>query len=580
MAWGNRCVCVGVVAVLIVCTRIAGQQPLLLKQTHNGTPAVNLTSAELVSLGDPFFELVLRQRPDVTLLSDIENLLQPNTANRVTFVVDENIRNPGRPQARRAVLAYTGTNSDIVLDTNVMISVAFSSEDFPDRHRFIEAWGWDNERGRYNYYKLDSTGTPDTRLTWKFRGSSDDADLFSPADREGTCMACHSIGAPVMKELSFPWNNWHSSESAAGYLTPAAPAASRWPVASHARIQGRLKGAEDLEATLFAAITQFNNRRINRQLARSDADGNIALENGRARVLDARRLLRSLFETTEVNFISARQKSGLHPALQPSGGGPSQDVLVPTSFFLNANLIAGGTPAQYQGLGISAAQTFRDVARITPAEYARLVKSNSLALAGRTPADADFAWFTPEPSHVDVDMADRLLRRGIVLPEFVAAVMLVDLESPMFSAAHSSLLRFLPDTFTFVPVALGATSASTHPDQLTQAVIAAIKATSPAPNSAELQFLHALENASPVSLLTQAVTSYRRRVASRLQGQGSRQAELDRLFATLIDRRVAVLRSDLFGPLDETGDRLLPVPVGTIIKPPSGSGGQVKKGGN
>ena len=45
--------------------------------------------------------------------------------------------------------------------------------------------------------------------------------------------------------------------------------------------------------------------------------------------------------TTEYNVISAAQPSGLHP-FPAVGTGPEEDVAVPDTFFLNANLLAGG----------------------------------------------------------------------------------------------------------------------------------------------------------------------------------------------------------------------------------------------
>ena len=52
------------------------------------------------------------------------------------------------------VLAFDGKNGVEELKGNVMLSLSFGltgPEDVSD----IEAWGWDNHRGRYNYYKLD-----------------------------------------------------------------------------------------------------------------------------------------------------------------------------------------------------------------------------------------------------------------------------------------------------------------------------------------------------------------------------------------------------------------------------------------
>lgn len=544
------CIC------LVACATwmAASAQPastLLLKQVREGDPAQNLSAAEFNSLGDPFFNLVLRSNAHATSLSAVEDLLQPDPTQRQTFVVDEDIANPQLGQSRRVVLAYTGSNGSEVLDTNVMLSVQMSSREFPDNQRFVEAWGWDNHRGRYNYYKLDETGTPDERMSWKFRGSSEDADLLSVSDRDGTCMACHINGAPLMKELLFPWNNWHSVASRASYLTRTGAASARWPVAADPRLQ-RLEGAEALELALLSAITQFNTRRLNQALVREDSTGNIAIDAaGRHKVKEGRRLLRSLFVTTEYNMISARQKSGLH-AISGSTPGPNQQVQIPAAFFLNAALLSGGSPANFVGLGIVSGSNFAKLS-VAGADYASAVKSTGLRL-GRSLGDADFAWLTPEPSHIDNDMVDRLLRRGVLSPQFVAAALSIDLENPVFSDERASLVRFIPNEFDFSP------TTKQHPDSLTADVISAIAASKPAPGSPASAFLAALQSGDPIKLLAEQVAAYHSRVSSRLANPQTRQAEIDRLFQVLIQRRLAALNHETLGHLNETGNRLFPVP--------------------
>jgi hypothetical protein len=564
-----------VFSLTLIATTVSSVQPSappLLKQERIGAPAINLTAAELATLGDPLFELVFRENAAATALSQIEPLIQPDAQKRHTFVVDENIVDPRRRQQRRAVLTFTGSNRGIVLDSNVMLSVTFSSEDFPDEPSFIEAWGWDNQRSRYNYYKLDREGTPDQRRTWKFRNTSADADLLSPGDRAGTCLRCHINGAPVMKELSFPWNNWHSPAASSNttYLTAASPAGVRWPVTANPHLAAALSGAEDLEVGgVLPAITQFNTRRLNAQLTRSDVDGNIALTNGRATVVGARRLLRPLFLTTEVNLISAKQRSGLHPLPAISTTGPAQDVLVPPSFFLNANILAGGTPAQYKGLGLVNALQLGQVARLSPAEYTKLVVESRLQLAGKEPGDAEFAWFGPEPSHVDNDFIDRLLRRGVITPAFAASVLGVDLETPVFSEKRASLLHFIPDSFTFPMPATPLAS-----DDLRSTVMRQVAATNPAPGSPEQEFLDNLRDADPVARLRTRIDAYAARIKAALQQPSTRPTELTRLFQALNDRRIRMLQDAFLGVLDETGDRLLPLPP--LSRPPiTGSGGQV-----
>ena len=544
-----------VTGALVAATSVSAQaeEALELKQFRDNAPAELLSTAEFEALGDPFFEIVLRRHADVTSLKEIENLLQPNPGNRPLFVVHENIANPSLGQVRRAVIAFKGTNpvTGDVLSPNVMISVFFNSQEFPDDPAAIEVWGWDNQRGRYNYYKMDRSGTPALRPTWKFRGSSVDADLLNPVERHGTCLHCHVSGAPIMKELAFPWNNWKSSKFPATYMT------QDWPVGSSPRLRA-LAGAQELE-TLFivGAITQFNTRRLNQGLLRRDDNGNVDIDGqGNATIVAGQRLLNHLFVTTEVNLISSRRLSGMHPLAPNEPGRPGSPVSIPNTFFLNANFIAGGTNG-YQGLGIRAAREFSNIASVQPEEYKRLVEQSGLRLGGR-PGDTNFAWFVPEPSHVDNSMVDRLMQRGVVTPAFVAAVLVIDLERPIFSNARASLLEFVPERFPFRP-ATGGTSAP-HPDPLTQLVIARIEATNPAPGSPAHEFLSLLRDPDPVERLRERVQQYLDRVSSRLQDTNTRMGELSRLFDRAIEARMDMKRHAVLSALDETGDRLFSLP--------------------
>lgn len=535
----------------IIAAGFAQTPPVLLKQERDQAPAEHLLSSELASLGDPFFALVLRDHAGETNAEKVFDLIQPDKARRQVFVVDENIADSRPRGARRVVMSFTGTVRGQPLNSNVMISTFLVPTRFPAGPE-LEVWGWDNQRGRYNYYKLDDSGTPDRRLAWKFRGSSVDADMLSATDRADTCLACHISGAPIMKELLLPWNNWHSSSFSATNLTTGLPGS--WPVAT--ALRPMLRGAEDLERTIIPAIRQFNTRRLNASLARRDSDGAIDIDaQGRARLHEARRLLRHLFETTELNLISARANSGLHP-FAPSQPGPAANITIPAAFFLNSNLIAGSAPLQLQGLGIAEATTFGTLADLTPAEYRTLIESSAVQLGGRD-GDANFGWFTPEASLVDNDVVDRLLRRNVISREFVAAALAVDLEQPILSAARNRLLAFIPDTFRFTP-----NTPPRHPDELTLAVIDALNAQSPGAGTPEATFLTMLRDPDPVARLRERVTGYRDDQRQRLTTPATRAAELTRLHDRLLQRRAAIVDHEVLGVINETVDRLLPLPPG------------------
>jgi hypothetical protein len=415
------------------------------------------------------------------------------------------------------VLTYTGTTAGSRLDPNIALSMLF--DDSGVTAGFLEAWGWDNSGSRYNYYKIE--GNP---AGWKFRGSSVGADQLDSSQRRGTCLACHINGGPVMKELPIPWNNWHSFKNLVPYLSPAAP--DHWKLAESPRFRD-LSGAEDLETRfILPSIRQFNGRRLSAAFRPATA--------GEQEVVDGPRLLRPLFRTTEYNINSAGQLSGLHP-IPKIGTGPPEKVAVPDTFFLNANLLAGGGIQQYGGIGLPEARQFGSVLTLLPAEYRRLV-TRSKTVVGGLAGDSNFAWFVPEPSHVDNQMVDLLVRRGVITREFAAAALAVDLENPVFSGPRGRLLAVIPPQFRFRPLADGDVPTA-HPDPLTLDVIARLRALKPPAGSAEAEFLTMLENVDPVAALRGKIAAYLQRLQVRLANSQQREAELERLYGLVLQRR-------------------------------------------
>lgn len=512
------------------------------KQVRDGGAVVPLTVSERAELNDPLFRLVLRNNSDEVRLDEIVKMLKGSAGVEQFFVVDEQIIDPAQNnQSRRAVIGFTGSNQNIVLNPNVMLSVIVE----PTRIRpgFIEAWGWDDGRSRYNYYKLD--GNPPK---WKFRASSVDADKLAPTARDGTCLACHVNGGPVMKELPFPWNNWHSFKSPRDYLSAAGP--NHWPVAEGTHLAA-LKGAESLETDfILPSLRQFNGRRIDRLIRKTAAGTPATFLTGLQEISDGPRLLRPLFETTEYNITSSSELSGLHPIPSP-GTGPTVLIPVPDTFFLNANLMAGGGAAQYQGLGVPEARQFAKILTdVSPDEYRKLVSTAAIRF-GNVQGDSNFAWFVPEASHSDNHMVDALVKRGVITAQFAAAVLAVDVENPVFSRRTPGLLKFVPSTFRFklrnnddVPAA--------HPDALTRTVIANIQAAKPAPGTPEADFLAVLQSPDPVVVLRQRVRDYIARVQGALGSGAQREAELTRLFNVVVERRKAAIAHPVLQTLIES----------------------------
>jgi len=248
-------------------------------------------------------------------------------------------------------------------------------------------------------------------------------------------------------------------------------------------------------------------------------------------------------------------QSGLHPFGQNTGG-PGVDVVIPNQFFLNSNLIAGGTPGGFRGLGIQQATSFGAVARVTSSEYAKLINDTRMKV-GTRPGDAHFAWLVPEAGNIDVDMVDQLLKRGVVTPQFAAAVLAIDLENPILSADRKALKQFVPKSIKFRPLQTAGVNA--HPDDTTKRVIAALEAANPAAGSPQAQWLSNLKDPDPVKLLRDKVIAYRTRVEAALKSPGTRSVELARLFNLAIQRRKAIAGDPVQRALIES-QSLFPAP--------------------
>jgi hypothetical protein len=126
------------------------------------------------------------------------------------------------------------------------------------------------------------------------------------------------------------------------------------------------------------------------------------------------------------------------------------------------------------------------------------------------------------------------------------------LENPVFSDRRAGLIDFIPQSFTAVPGAA-------HPDALARDVVARLESANPAAGSAQAEFLVLLKNPDPVEEVKKRVIAYKDRIGQQLGNPATRQAELQRLFRSLQERRQRLVEDDLFGSLVESR-ALLPRP--------------------
>jgi hypothetical protein len=86
------------------------QSPLSFKQESDSAPLEALTASEFASLGDPLFNLLLKDRSDQTDLDEVVKAIAGASGKRLLFVVDERIVNTTKTGSRRSVMAFKGRN--------------------------------------------------------------------------------------------------------------------------------------------------------------------------------------------------------------------------------------------------------------------------------------------------------------------------------------------------------------------------------------------------------------------------------------------------------------------------------------
>lgn len=520
---------------LAIAAPLQAQQ--LLHQPSDGSAPAPMPAALLSQLDDPFFNIVIQATPQPRALDTlITELLDGGRSDFQSFVVGEQI---GRaelstecgPSNRRMVLSFIGTHapSGTVLDGNLFFSV-FMTPNSPAGD--IEVVAWDTTQSTYNYYKLQGG-------SWRFRNRSSELETASSADLSQGCLSCHVNGGPVMKEFTFPWNHWHSLPNTfqAPYLSPGAQS---WPVANSGFLGNRLTGAQILEVSIQSSLQRFVDVDVRSRITAA-ADGSV-------RISGLPRLLDSLFQPTELNLGSANGTSGL------DGGGITDRALgrinIPDSFFVNIFQMRDIDLPVFDGQGLVTNVFTPGNLGLSVDEYEGLLTDSDIETACMPGRDTLFPWFGPEPSEFDRRMVERLNKRGIVDDAFVAAVLAVDVETPLFSEARASLLRHVPEEAS-------AASLPQLPGALRTAVIASLEA-EPDRSAAEEDFLALLTGPDPVAALDTRVRAFLARTQDQLADPTTRQTHLRELFSRLLQNREAFQTHPVSQPLNEFPG-LLPV---------------------
>lgn len=265
----------------------------------------------------------------------------------------------------------------------------------------IELIIWDPAKKLFNFYELigESSGSK-----WFYRGDSHDIlkdnELLyrtNPPKFGKTlrCSACHVSGGPIMKEMSFPHNDWWTQ--------------SRPLVFGQAQLSGTVRAwvNQVSDASAFSKSVQRGIQKLflspNYQAIMSSSS--------------LQEQLRPLFCDTEINLISSS-------VVSDSRSGQFE---VSSQAFMN--------PFFGQGK-----------IHFSRAEYEAFMRKYKLKFPENGQVDADHLWLTPVKAQTDLIQIQLLVRKGIVSDEFVYDVLAVDAQSSLLSKARCDLLKFVPNS--------------------------------------------------------------------------------------------------------------------------------------
>ena len=270
----------------------------------------------------------------------------------------------------------------------------------------VELMAWDDNGGGFNFYRT----MPDSSA-WIFAGNSRHA-LTSPTRGNGP-FESHVNGHFLMKELSFPWVNWHSPVAHINPSVLAAQGLETHPWVTQLEEGGGYTLEDDIAKP---AIERWTRARI------------AALKNGSSDETP-HRLVEQVTSTLTVNLISSRTTSSAAIT------GTASEVPLPASFFSDS--------AAFEVVGLNPAPAFSVAstlyAQALTAVDARLDDGNGFRAAG----DTHFAFVVPVRAHEDVVTVRQAIEQEVLSRRLLACLLMVDFPNPVFSLRRSTLLAHL-----------------------------------------------------------------------------------------------------------------------------------------
>ncbi|HEX8650246.1 MAG TPA: hypothetical protein VF708_05350 [Pyrinomonadaceae bacterium] len=460
-----------IIQLPITASTMAEEEENRIHRQINGIDAVArpMTDAEIAAeLNDPLALLVLRKGVFPSTLQDVLQALEAQNNSpgglptQSIFLVGEGSQiqfSPASSKLKRQ-LRYVITRSALN-SNNVDILISAGAGGAP--RGFVQVIAWDDKNKVFNYYERAEINT------WVWRGNSTHA--LPDQTRKQGCFECHVNGSLVMKELKAPWNNWQSQNATVSpsILAPDDPLRVDPLFLNILNQVNGGRGGEDLQQFVIQPGIQ-----------RWDTARRAKMVSSKGAIKDVPFLLRQLFQTTTANLTSSSTQSN---AALSSG-----TVDLPLTFFINRDVLLSFQIDLDPG-------DLKFPIRVPAQFYLDSLNNYQFALvdtkAGfRQPGDTFFAFLVPEPAFEDIDAILSMLNpvritsktsASLLTPKFVASVLMVDFQNPVFSEARASLFKYVPSTGKIV------NGQSDLPDRIAGAIAAA--ATNLPPDSPEQQFL-------------------------------------------------------------------------------------------
>lgn len=317
------------------------------------------------------------------------------------------------PRNLRYVLSWGATPTS----AQIFLSAAAGGDS-----SFLQVIAWDATARKYNFYEFrEQVGLGDGTSTkvWSWAGES--AMAQATATMGHGCFDCHHNGVGIMKELNSPWNNWQSQQATISPLVvPLAVAQEKF--------FGNLNGAEVLEKAIRSGFLTYYQGWLKE---RYQSQGNTV------RLTDVDLMLRRLTTNTTVNFMSS--------GIQSNGNNtsPPQENIsgIPNDFLLWDSALRTALNIQYTIPNI----TFKrqDYDNYLGIHKVKLVQSKSDGSPlYQQPGSTYFSVFVPVPPAEDLYLLTQMRSNKIVSDKFIAAILMVDFQNPVFSTKRADLQQY------------------------------------------------------------------------------------------------------------------------------------------